>query len=531
MTKEIGPNFGLTYGFQRGENDWGDDVNNNFEKLDALIHITVKGTENDAPSSVVDGDCYIVGDTPTGAFSGASTGDIAVYTEYFENESDSESTSASASASTSASESASFTFVQEWVFYTPKDGWMLVDSGDSYKQYYWDGTASNPSWVEVEAGGGGLSDVDCVLNIKSNGADDTTTASDFSKYQHSLTVNNMENDTDYPFFGQSSFANAGSNHYPSIVTDANSCFEIATNDFTILLWVYIPASGGRNYGAFGIKSTTDELCLSIAVEYSYSRIAVYLSSNGSSASTNRVSGFTFTTGDWNLIVVERSGTTFYVTVNGVKGSFTYGSDLFVNSGNMQAFIGAYSWDVSSFEWRYDLGGEKNRIAEAAMFRTALYGDDTLDAYPSPILNRWPILDPTFKVVHDKLQAEIDTVDAKDETAFLKQGTPAVTDDSSAGQDEVSIDPEDGAWFEHTCDSDTNFTITIPQTKIAHFYLQLFDAGSHVITFTTDLESASESALTDITWLGTSPPTFTINGFDVVELFVDSTGDLKGHHLS
>ncbi|MEL1251670.1 DUF2793 domain-containing protein [Aurantiacibacter gilvus] len=51
-------------------------VNEAFARIDALLHLAVEGEANDPPAAPTDGECWLVGDTPTGVWS-AQAGMIA----------------------------------------------------------------------------------------------------------------------------------------------------------------------------------------------------------------------------------------------------------------------------------------------------------------------------------------------------------------------------------------------------------------------------------------------------------------------
>ena len=79
MPGTAGPRIGLIWGYTPGESGWGvGGFNPNFARLEALVHLTVISITNTPPGSPANGDCYIVGTSPTGVWSG-HVSDIAVY--------------------------------------------------------------------------------------------------------------------------------------------------------------------------------------------------------------------------------------------------------------------------------------------------------------------------------------------------------------------------------------------------------------------------------------------------------------------
>lgn len=94
MPASTGPNLGLKHGWSNLENGWGPDMNANLKRLDALTQLAVKDKDlNSAPGSPVAGDRYIVGNSPTGAWSGQAKA-VAVWMD------------------------------AAWTFYPPKVGWQ-----------------------------------------------------------------------------------------------------------------------------------------------------------------------------------------------------------------------------------------------------------------------------------------------------------------------------------------------------------------------------------------------------------------------
>ena len=95
------PNLGLTYGFVLGFSTWNAEMNANMKKLGALVNLAVLGVEeNTPPGAPVNGDRWITGDAPTGAWAGHAD-QVAVY------------------------------IGSAWEFYTPEIGWTAYNITDT----------------------------------------------------------------------------------------------------------------------------------------------------------------------------------------------------------------------------------------------------------------------------------------------------------------------------------------------------------------------------------------------------------------
>jgi hypothetical protein len=80
MAFKTGPNMGLKYGANRGE-DWESQGNENFLRLDAFLGLKLLGMDvNTPPGSPLVGDAYTVGPAPTGAWAGQA-GKVALFVE------------------------------------------------------------------------------------------------------------------------------------------------------------------------------------------------------------------------------------------------------------------------------------------------------------------------------------------------------------------------------------------------------------------------------------------------------------------
>lgn len=104
MTQTTGPNLGLIFGWDDGDSGWGQSLNLNLKKLDAITGLSVISFVN-APPSAVEGDRFIVGGSPSGAFSGHPW-HVAAYSG------------------------------GEWAFYPPSSGVSALNMAD-HKRYEW----------------------------------------------------------------------------------------------------------------------------------------------------------------------------------------------------------------------------------------------------------------------------------------------------------------------------------------------------------------------------------------------------------
>lgn len=117
MPGTVGPNIGFTWGYSPHENGWGvGSYNPGFAIMDSLLHLSVINTLNAPPGSPANGDRYIVGASPTGAFVG-HTNHIAVYINFD---------------------------TAGWRFYVPKLGWQAWHVANGYYMRYNGGFG----WIE-----------------------------------------------------------------------------------------------------------------------------------------------------------------------------------------------------------------------------------------------------------------------------------------------------------------------------------------------------------------------------------------------
>lgn len=127
MPGSTGPNVGFTWGYSPGEDGWGvGGFNPNWARTDTLLHLAVNSVLNTPPGTPVNGERYIVGDTPTGDFVG-HIDEVAVYLTIG---------------------------TPGWVFYSPKNGWKAwnIATGETlrYNGSAW--IADTVAGIEITAG-------------------------------------------------------------------------------------------------------------------------------------------------------------------------------------------------------------------------------------------------------------------------------------------------------------------------------------------------------------------------------------------
>lgn len=117
MAKIVGKTLGMVgYGSGGlGTNNWASDMEANLRKIDAILQAGAIAIQNAPPGSPVDGQVYVVGTAPTGAWSG----------------------NANAIARLNGNANPS----PAWEFFTPAIGWWIAVSGSDYR---WSGSA----WVQ-----------------------------------------------------------------------------------------------------------------------------------------------------------------------------------------------------------------------------------------------------------------------------------------------------------------------------------------------------------------------------------------------
>ena len=124
MALTNGPNLGLLVNGNAGEGHYTD-LMKQWRGLDALVMPVVKGVgTNTPPGSPSDGDAYVVGTSPTGAWA-AKNNQIARWTSV----------------------------ANAWEFYVPKAGWKVQDSSATGQPSY---TFTGSAWTTLITTAGGI---------------------------------------------------------------------------------------------------------------------------------------------------------------------------------------------------------------------------------------------------------------------------------------------------------------------------------------------------------------------------------------
>jgi len=114
------PNLGLQYGFALGFSPWKTEADANAREIDSLVMCSVLeiGTET-PPGGPAEGDRYVLGATPTGAWVGEG-GKLAAYVD------------------------------ATWRFFTPKRGWVAWNN-DDLRLYVYSDHETTPAWYPITA--------------------------------------------------------------------------------------------------------------------------------------------------------------------------------------------------------------------------------------------------------------------------------------------------------------------------------------------------------------------------------------------
>ena len=172
-------------------------------------------------------------------------------------------------------------------------------------------------------------DTNVSLLLNGNGSNGSTTITDSSTYNHSITVNgNAQISTAQSKFGGSSIVFDGSGDY---VRAANSSeFAFGTGDFTIEAWLR---------GTFGSFFDTRTSLFGAGFGYAVNptgRIGIY---DGQGASNLYTGSTAYTWSDWHHVAFSRSGTTLRVFVDGsLDGTVTTSRNLTEQGGIVGANI-------------------------------------------------------------------------------------------------------------------------------------------------------------------------------------------------
>lgn len=124
MASTNGPNLGLLVNGNAGEGHYTE-LMRQWRGIDGLVMPNVKGVGTNAPpGSPADGDAYVVGTSPTGAWA-AKNNQIARWSSV----------------------------ANAWEFYVPKAGWRVVDSSATGQPQY---TYTGSSWTTLITTAGGV---------------------------------------------------------------------------------------------------------------------------------------------------------------------------------------------------------------------------------------------------------------------------------------------------------------------------------------------------------------------------------------
>jgi hypothetical protein len=194
--------------------------------------------------------------------------------------------------------------------------------------------------------------VTLLLNTSSTNGAQNNTFLDSSTNNFTITRNGNTTQGTFTPFSQTGWSGYFDGTGDYLTAASNAVLQITNVDWTVESWMYLttlPSSGGYQAIVQKGRGAASNLEYLIAINNSSGnyRIAIELSTNGSSVSAYNSSNITLTANAWNHFAVSKSGTTLYYFVNGVAagtstitsatGWFTGTGDLGIGANNTGSF--------------------------------------------------------------------------------------------------------------------------------------------------------------------------------------------------
>ena len=114
------PNLGLQYGFALGFSPWKTEADASAREVDTILQLAVLEIGLDTPPGApTEGDRYVIGSTPTGAWTGQA-GKVTGYVD------------------------------AAWRFFAPQRGWLAWNN-DDLRLYVYSDHETTPAWYPITA--------------------------------------------------------------------------------------------------------------------------------------------------------------------------------------------------------------------------------------------------------------------------------------------------------------------------------------------------------------------------------------------
>jgi hypothetical protein len=203
----------------------------------------------------------------------------------------------------------------------------------------------------IGGGGGGPTDPNFAsvsLLLHMDGSDGSTTFTDNSPSPRTMTANgNAQIDTAQSQFGGASGLFDGAGDWVS--TPSNAVFNMGTGSFTAEGWIR-PATNSVRIAAFGqIDSAGQNNTGSFIVELTATGKLRGYSFSGSSVIADLTGGTTVSINTWHHIAYVRSGTTFYLFLDGAQEATVGGVSGALNSSSNTFSVGR-AGEVNAIYW-------------------------------------------------------------------------------------------------------------------------------------------------------------------------------------